>query len=82
MTDQIDKLLATPEGQMQALQAGNNLASLQLQESRRMHELLAAGIQAGVQTQMKDAKKEQYLHEVMKEMSRTDKLKAQYKGYE
>ena len=78
----IDKLLAAPEGQMQAIQAGNNLASLQLQESRQIHELLAASIQAGVQVQMQDQKKEQYFNEVMKEMSRTDKLKEQYKGYE
>lgn len=78
----IDKLLSTPEGQMQAIQAGNNLASLQLQESQQLRELLAASIQAGVQAQMKGAKKEQYLNEVMKEISRTNKLKEQYKGYE
>lgn len=40
LNNHIDSLLALPEGQMQALQAGNNLAALQIEEMRQLHELV------------------------------------------
>ncbi len=62
----IDDLLSTPEGQMQALMSGNQLASLQLQEGRQLRELLATQAQSQVASQMKDEKQEQIGRELAK----------------
>ncbi len=56
---QIDNLLSTPEGQMQAIQSGNSLAAMQVSEMRQLRALMAVSIQAAVQAQQKDAKKAQ-----------------------
>lgn len=45
----VDELLATPEGQMEALQAGNKLSSMALQESRELRALLATQAQEQAQ---------------------------------
>lgn len=82
MNDHINKLLATPEGQMQALQAANNLTSLQLEEMRKLRELMATATQAQVMAHMKEEKKEQLAKEIWQEMHRTDLLQKQYEGYE
>ena len=82
MNDHIDRLLATPEGQMQALQAANNLTALQIEESRKLRELVATAAQAEVMAHMKEEKKEQLAKEIWQEMHRTDLLKKQYEGYE
>lgn len=41
----MDELLSTPEGQMEALQAGNKLSSMALRESRELRTLLATQAQ-------------------------------------
>lgn len=45
----VDELLSTPEGQMEALQAGNKLSSMALQESRELRTLLATQAQEQAQ---------------------------------
>lgn len=78
----IDRLLSTPEGQMQALQAANNLTALQLEEMRKLRELMATATQAQVMAHLKDEKKEQLAKEIWQEMHKTDRLKKQYEDYE
>jgi P-type conjugative transfer protein TrbJ len=43
--ERINTLLTTPEGRMQAIQAGNQLAAMQLQEARELRALLATAAQ-------------------------------------
>jgi len=56
MQSYIDQLIATPEGQMQALQSGNQLAALQVEEARQLRELLATNAQSALAAQMKAEK--------------------------
>lgn len=53
----ISELLSTPEGQMQALQSGNSLAAIQIDELRQLRTLLATDIQGVVKARESDAKK-------------------------
>lgn len=46
---QMQSLLNTPQGRMEALQAANQLAVLQLQESREMRSLMGTYVQAQIQ---------------------------------
>ncbi len=55
----LDHLLATPEGQMQAIQAGNQLAAIQVQESRQLRELIATQAQAALASQVKTERESQ-----------------------
>lgn len=55
----IDKLLSTPEGQMQAIQSGNSLAAIQIDELRQLRALMAVNIQSTVQYQQEQEKKDQ-----------------------
>jgi P-type conjugative transfer protein TrbJ len=59
LDDQISRLLSTPEGQMQALQSGNNLAALQIDELRQLRMLMATNIQMTTQMAMKEEKRGQ-----------------------
>lgn len=56
----INKLLTTPEGQQQALMAGNQLAALQIQEARQLRELIATKFQSDIASQEKREKEAQY----------------------
>jgi type IV secretion system protein TrbJ len=51
---QVQELLSTPEGQKEALDAGNQLAGMQLDEARHLRALLATHIQAQQQLIMKE----------------------------
>lgn len=82
LNSHIDSLLAAPEGQMQALQAGNNLVALQIEEMRRLRELVATMAQTNLQMALKEEKKEQMSQEIWREIHKTDILKKQYEGYE
>lgn len=82
LNNHINRLLATPEGQMQALQAANNLTGLQIEEMRKLRELIATSTQAAVMAQMKDEKEKQLSKEIWQEMHSTDLLKKQYENYE
>lgn len=78
---QIDTLLSTPEGQMQALQSGNSLAAMQVSEMRQLRALMAVSIQASTQAAMKDEKQEQGAKEIQKQFFDTSGFKSQYQGY-
>ncbi len=66
----INKLLQTPEGQMQALSSANQLSALQLQESRQLRELMATSIQSDLASQIKDEKKKQLSEEIKREINK------------
>ena len=70
----IDELLSTPEGQMQALVAANTLASMQLQESRQLRELMATMSQAQLSSQMKAEKEDQLSKEQWRKATSTSLL--------
>ena len=70
----IDNLLSTPDGQQQAIMAGNQLAALQIQEARQLRELTATQVQSAIASQMKAEKESQMTRELWKGMSKTDKL--------
>lgn len=55
----INSLLDSPDGQMKALQAGNQLATIQIQEARKMRELMATSTQSSLASQMKAEKESQ-----------------------
>ncbi len=59
MENYINQLIATPEGQMQAAQAGNQLAAIQIQEARQLRELMATSSQSALAAQMKAEKESQ-----------------------
>ena len=59
LDSKLDDLLLTPDGQMKALEAGNQIATMQLRESQRLRQLLAVSIQSSVQRDMKDEKEKQ-----------------------
>lgn len=77
----IGKLLSTPEGQMEALQSGNSLAALQVDELRQLRALMATNIQAATQMSMKAEKREQLSMEQRKIILDGEKLKSQYQDY-
>ncbi|WP_432737298.1 P-type conjugative transfer protein TrbJ [Maridesulfovibrio sp. FT414] len=55
----IEDLLSSPEGRMQALEAANQLSSIQISELRKMRALLATYIQNRAQIDQKREKEEQ-----------------------
>jgi len=59
LDSQLNDLLDTPEGQMQAIQAGNQLAGMQLHEMQKLRQLLAVAAQADVQKMAEDSKRQQ-----------------------
>ena len=59
----IDTLLKTPEGQMEAISAGNQLAAVQIAEAQKLRALLATTVQSSVQYDAKREKEEQLAHE-------------------
>jgi len=75
LDSQLGDLLLTPDGQMKALEAGNQIAAMQLQESQRLRMLLAVSAQASVQKQMKDEKIEQMQAEAWKDALSADNIK-------
>ncbi|GHV49829.1 hypothetical protein FACS1894168_0120 [Deltaproteobacteria bacterium] len=76
----IDNLLSTPEGQQQALMAGNQLAAIQVQEARQLRELIATQAQSALTSQMKAEKESQMQQEAWRDTLKTNKIgKAQAK---
>lgn len=76
LDSQLNDLLLTPDGQMKALEAGNQIATMQLRESQRLRQLLAVSIQSSVQRDMKAEKEKQLEEEDWKAALSTGKLKA------
>ena len=64
LEDYINRLLSTPEGQQQALMAGNQLAALQIQESRQLRELVATKFQSDLSIQQMRQRQEQLSEEI------------------
>ena len=77
----IGDLLSTPEGQMQAIQSGNSLAAIQIDELRQLRALMATNIQAATQSLMKDEKREQLSVEQREFLLDPSGLASQYQGY-
>ena len=77
----ISDLLSTPEGQMQAIQSGNSLAAIQVNELRQLRALMAAGIQSTTQAMMKNEKREQLSVEQREYLLDDSGLASQYQGY-
>ena len=77
----VGNLLSTPEGQMQALQSGNALASLQIDELRQLRALMAVNIQSATQALMKTEKLEQLSVERRERLMDKSGLASQYQGY-
>lgn len=59
---------------MRAIQAGNQLASIQIQEARQLRELMATTAQSSLAAQMKAEKEGQMEQELWRDMTKTDKL--------
>ena len=57
--DYLENLLKKPEGNLQALQAGNSLAAVQIEEIRQLRELAATAAQSEITQQMKAEKQEE-----------------------
>jgi len=72
----VQSLLDSPDGQMKAMQAGNQLAALQLQEQRELRELVATSSQSTLASQMKAEKKDQLEREQWREATQTTILRA------
>lgn len=81
LDDHISRLLSTPEGQMQAISAGNSLAAIQIDELRQLRMLMATNVQMATQMAMKDEKRKQLSKEQMDHMLETSRMKEQYQGY-
>jgi P-type conjugative transfer protein TrbJ len=74
LNDYINKLLTTPEGQMQAIQAGNNLAGIQIAESQKLRALIATNIQSTNQYALKNEKNEQVAVEQWRKFTQQNPL--------
>ena len=81
LDQQISRLLSTPEGQMQAIQSGNSLAAIQVNELRQLRMLMATNIQMTTQMAMKDEKRGQLSKEQLDHILDTSKMSSQYEGY-
>lgn len=68
----IDSLLDSPDGQMKAIQSGNQLAAIQIQEARKMRELMATNAQSSLASQMKTEKESQMQQEWWKNATTTN----------
>jgi P-type conjugative transfer protein TrbJ len=77
----ISELLSTPEGQMQALQSGNSLAAIQIDEMRKFRAMMAVSIQSTTQALMKQEKREQLSVERREQLMDKSGLASQYQGY-
>ncbi|MBF0482134.1 MAG: P-type conjugative transfer protein TrbJ [Desulfovibrionaceae bacterium] len=75
LDSQLDDLLSTPEGQMEAIQSGNQIAAMSLQEAQKLRQLLAVSIQASVKKTTKDANKEAASDAAWKDATGTDAIK-------
>lgn len=81
LDDHISRLLSTPEGQMQAIQSGNSLAAIQVNELRQLRMLMATNIQMATQMAMKQEKRGQLSKEQLDHILDTSGMAKQYEGY-
>jgi len=66
----INQLLSTPDGQQKALMAGNQLAALQIHESRQLRELIATKFQSDLASQTKAEKERQFSEESSRSLTK------------
>jgi len=78
----IQSLLNTPDGQMQAMQAGNQLAALQIQEFRQLRELMATSAQSTLTASMKKEKTDQMATEEWRTVTGTSDKYNDLSGYD
>jgi P-type conjugative transfer protein TrbJ len=69
LSDHISQLLSTPEGQMEAISAGNQLASIQIAEAQKLRSLMATSIQGDAQAAAESEKEKQLVRENWKKMN-------------
>ena len=77
----IDDLLSTPEGRMQALEAANQLSSIQISEMRKLRALMAMHIQNQAQIQQKKEKIDQIKALRLKQFYDTTEAREKLKAY-
>lgn len=75
LQDYLNNLVETPTGQMQAMQAGNQLAALQIQEARQFRELMATKTQSDLAEKMKSEKRDEWMNKQWEQATNTDKFK-------
>jgi P-type conjugative transfer protein TrbJ len=76
LQDYINNMTSTPDGQMQALQAGNQLAAIQIQEARQFRELMATKTQSDLARDMKAEKQDEAARARWLQATKTDELTA------
>ncbi len=64
MESYINGLLSTPEGQQEAIMAGNQLAALQIHEARQLRELVATKFQSDLSEQQMRQREKQLSEEI------------------
>ncbi len=64
MESYINGLLSTPEGQQEAIMAGNQLAALQIHEARQLRELVATKFQSDLSTQQMEQRQKQLSEDI------------------
>ncbi len=74
LKDYLTSLLSTPEGNLQALQAANDLAAVQLEESRKLRSLIATQAQDTAFGRMKAEKEDEMIKERWRNATTTDQL--------
>ena len=74
MESYMNELLDTPDGQMKALGAANQLAGIQIQEARQLRELMATRIQSDLASQIKEEKGNQLSEELARKITNMDNL--------
>lgn len=74
MEDYINDLINNADGRNEMLQASNQLARLQINETRQLRELMATTIQSNLATQVRDEKEKQISEEIYRNITNTDKL--------
>lgn len=75
LREYISGLLNTPEANLQALQAANSLAAVQLDESRKLRALIATQAQESGINRMKTEKEDEKAKERLRKATATDQLK-------
>ncbi len=80
LREYLSKLLNNPKGNLQALQAANNLAAVQLEESRKLRSLIATQAQDSAINKMKTEKEDETTKERWRKSTTTEQL--EYKNDE
>ncbi|MEZ6855125.1 P-type conjugative transfer protein TrbJ, partial [Halodesulfovibrio aestuarii] len=69
-------LLSTPKGRMEAIQAGNKLAAIQIKEAQETRALMATYLQQEMARTQKKEKVEQVQEEAKRRLLKVNKLES------